>query len=353
MEKNILDNKKVILGMSGGVDSTASALILLEQGYEVTGLYFDVFGKGENSAHKARAAAEKLGIPLIYKDISNSFKKNVISYFYNEYACGRTPNPCTMCNKTVKFNVLLEEADRLGCKYIATGHYADTERLSDSDDIEIKLCANIKKDQSYMLWKLGQEELRRVIFPLKDCNTKDDIRDLLRRSGFTNAEDKDSQEICFIENDDYISFLTEKMGMKPRSGSFVDKDGKFLGQHSGIIKYTIGQRKGLGITFGKPVFVTEIRADENEVVLGDNDDLFKKEIISSNNNFCSSFKRFGMPLRGKIRYAAKPADCIIEQMPDGRIKTVFEEPQRAPTPGQSIVWYCSDHMIGGGIIDKN
>ncbi|MBE6021441.1 MAG: tRNA 2-thiouridine(34) synthase MnmA [Clostridiales bacterium] len=352
MNTTELDNKKVVLGMSGGVDSTAAALILMEQGYDVTGLYFDVFGKGENSAEKAKEAADKLGIPLVYRDISKQFKSKVITYFYNEYASGRTPNPCTMCNKTVKFNVLLEEADKLGCRYIATGHYADTLKMPDSDDVVIKLCSNIKKDQSYMLWRLGQDELRRVIFPLKDFTSKEDIRDILRNKGFANAETKDSQEICFIENDDYISFLTEDMGMKPKAGKFVDKFGNTLGMHQGIIRYTVGQRKGLGVTFGKPVFVTEIDAENNEIVLGDNEDLFKKEIISSNNSFCTSHKYFGMPLTGKIRYAAKYSPCVLEHMEDGRIKTVFEEPQRAPTPGQSIVWYFEDIMIGGGIIDK-
>lgn len=352
IETKDLNNNKVVLGMSGGVDSTASALLLQRQGYEVTGLHFDVFGKGEEGASKVKEVCGKLGIDLIYKDVSKEFTSKVISYFYNEYACGRTPNPCVMCNKTVKFKVLLEEADRIGARYIATGHYSDTDVLEDSGETVIKLCSNRKKDQSYMLWKLGQEELGRIIFPLSSFKSKEEIRDILRANGFPNAETRDSQEICFIENNDYFSFLTEKMGMKPEPGNFINKNGEILGPHSGIIKYTVGQRKGLGITFGKPVFVTDIDPEKNEVVLGDSEDLFKKEIISSNNNFCTSKKFAGEKLYGKIRYAAPFSPCTIEELPDGRIKTVFEDAQRAPTPGQSIVWYKGEYMIGGGTIDK-
>ncbi|MDO4482054.1 MAG: tRNA 2-thiouridine(34) synthase MnmA [Bacillota bacterium] len=350
--KAMLNNRKVVLGMSGGVDSTASALILQKKGYEVVGLHFDVFGKGEDSASRVKEVCEKLGIELIYRDVSKDFSSKVISYFYNEYACGRTPNPCVMCNKTVKFKVLLDEANRIGAGSIATGHYSETEVLKESGETVIKLCSNRKKDQSYMLWKLGQEELSRIIFPLSSFNSKEEIREILREKGFPNAETRDSQEICFIENDDYYSFLTEKMGMKPRHGNFVNKNGDILGTHSGIIKYTVGQRKGLGITFGKPVFVTDIDSKKNQVVLGDSEDLFKNEIISSNNNFCTSGKFSGEKLYGKIRYAAPFSSCTIEELPDGRIKTVFEDAQRAPTPGQSIVWYKGEYMIGGGIIDK-
>ena len=352
MENSRLDDKKVVLGVSGGVDSTASALILQKMGYEVIGLHFDIFGKGEGSIDKVKDVCNRLGIELIYKDISKEFFSNVISYFNNEYAAGRTPNPCVMCNKRVKFKTLLDEADKIGAKYIATGHYSEIEILEDSNEKIIKLCSNRKKDQSYMLWKLGQAELSRVIFPLNNFNSKDEIRAILSEKGFPNAKDKDSQEICFIENNDYYSFLTEKMGMKPKPGSFVDKDGNLLGNHSGIIKYTIGQRKGLGITFGRPVFVTDIDAATNQVVLGDNDDLFKTEIISSSNSFCTSKKFIGEALMGKIRYAAPFSPCKIEELPDGRIKTTFEAPQRAATPGQSIVWYKDEYMIGGGIIDK-
>lgn len=401
MKKN-----KVILGLSGGVDSTAAALILKEKGYEVTGLYFDVFGgsaKSEEGRAKAETAAEQLGIKFIYRDLSDEFREKVIGNFCSEYSCGRTPNPCIVCNPGVKFRVLLETADREGAQYIATGHYAGTYHDEATDTWFIRRAANEAKDQSYMLYRLGQEVVSRLLLPLNDVDDKEKIRDIARKNDMKNAEAKDSQEICFIEADDNYKDFLKRRGYETPEGDFVDAQGNVLGRHKGILNYTIGQRKGLGIALGKPAFVTAIDGVKDQVVLGDNADLFKTEVCSSGNvmfgvrtdvapmegslekgspdvtkaetagsactaedggsmdecgggQVCQTIpdelkEWLGDGIRAKIRYAAKPAEASVTLLDDGRIMASFSEPQRAPTPGQSIVFYKGDLVIGGGFID--
>lgn len=401
MKKN-----KVVLGLSGGVDSTAAALILKEKGYEVTGLYFDVFGgsaKSEEGRAKAETAAEQLGIKFIYRDLSDEFREKVIGNFCSEYSCGRTPNPCIVCNPGVKFRVLLETADREGAQYIATGHYAGTYHDEDTDTWFIRRAANEAKDQSYMLYRLGQEVVSRLLLPLNDVDDKEKIRDIARKNDMKNAEAKDSQEICFIEADDNYKDFLKRRGYETPEGDFVDAQGNVLGRHKGILNYTIGQRKGLGIALGKPAFVTAIDGVKDQVVLGDNADLFKTEVCSSGNvmfgvktdvapmegslekgspdvtkaetsggvctaedegsvagngggQVCQTIPDelkawLGDGIRAKIRYAAKPAEASVTLLDDGRIMASFSEPQRAPTPGQSIVFYKGDLVIGGGFID--
>ena len=401
MKKN-----KVVLGLSGGVDSTAAALILKEKGYEVTGLYFDVFGgsaKSEEGRAKAETAAEQLGIKFIYRDLSDEFREKVIGNFCSEYSCGRTPNPCIVCNPGVKFRVLLETADREGAQYIATGHYAGTYHDEDTDTWFIRRAANEAKDQSYMLYRLGQEVVSRLLLPLNDVYDKEKIRDIARKNDMKNAEAKDSQEICFIEADDNYKDFLKRRGYETPEGDFVDAQGNVLGRHKGILNYTIGQRKGLGIALGKPAFVTAIDGVKDQVVLGDNADLFKTEVCSSGNvmfgvrtdvapmegslekgspdvtkaetsgGVCTAEDGGSVAgnggvqvcqtipdelkawladgIRAKIRYAAKPAEASVTLLDDGRIMASFSEPQRAPTPGQSIVFYKGDLVIGGGFID--
>lgn len=398
MKKN-----KVVLGLSGGVDSTAAALILKEKGYEVTGLYFDVFGgsaKSEEGRVKAETAAEQLGIKFIYRDLSDEFREKVIGNFCSEYSCGRTPNPCIVCNPDVKFRVLLETADQEGAQYIATGHYAGTYHDEATDTWFIRRAANEAKDQSYMLYRLGQEVVSRLLLPLNDAEDKEKIRDIARKNDMKNAEAKDSQEICFIEADDNYKDFLMRRGYETPEGNFVDAQGNVLGRHKGILNYTIGQRKGLGIALGKPAFVTAIDGVKNQIVLGDNTDLFKTEVCSSGNvvfgvrtdavpekgspaaaeaeasgiacaaayggNMAGSGGKNGQVcqmipdelkawlgdgIRAKIRYAAKPAEAAVTLLDDGRIMASFSEPQRAPTPGQSIVFYKGDLVIGGGFID--
>lgn len=371
-----MNKKKVVLGLSGGVDSTAAALLLQEKGYQVTGLYFDIFSEGESKSEDGRKAAElaakELGIKFVYRNVSSLFRDKVIGNFCSEYARGRTPNPCIVCNPEVKFKILADTADEEGAAYIATGHYADTYYHEESGTWYIRRAANRKKDQSYMLYRLSQNIISRLLLPLNGAENKEEVRNIARKKSLNNAEARDSQEICFIgEGDDYRAFLVRN-GYEAVKGDFVDKEGRVLGQHRGIYSYTIGQRKGLGIALGKPAFVTRIDGERNQVVLGENDDLFKREIVSSynvimgaeikaaagNSNESKNFSFSELPAMGnedgitaKIRYAAKDCPVCVKRLEDGRLLTVFEEPQRAATPGQSIVFYKGELVIGGGFID--
>ncbi len=374
MKKN-----KVVLGLSGGVDSTAAALLLQEKGYQVTGLYFSV-KDDEAGMKRSEETASQLGIELICRDMSRQFEEIVIGNFCSEYMKGRTPNPCIICNPNIKFKALTEAADEIGAYYIATGHYADTFYEEDSGRWYVRRAANEKKDQSYMLYRLGQEVISRLLLPLNHARDKDQIRDIARQKAMKNAEARDSQEICFIDSDDNYKAFLNRRGITAPAGSFTDSEGNVLGRHQGILNYTIGQRKGLGIALGKPAFVTAIDSENNRVVLGDNDDLFSREVISDGNILLGvdlgklwrgdsltdtadaeneeavesagavGFIGINDGLKAKIRYAAKPADARIELLEDGRIRTVFKEPQRAATPGQSIVFYQDDLVIGGGFI---
>ena len=384
MWKTKMKNKKVVLGLSGGVDSTTAALLLQEKGYEVIGLYFDAMGKGREDAGAVRAemAAKQLGIKFLYRDVSDIFREKVIGNFCSEYVCGRTPNPCIVCNPDVKFKTLLAAADEEGADWIATGHYAGTYQDPESEEWFIRRAKSEAKDQSYMLYRLGEDVISRLILPLNDAEDKEAVREIARKKALKNAEDKDSQEICFIEDgDDYKAFL-RRNGCDLPKGDFVDADGNILGEHQGILHYTIGQRKGLGIALGKPAFVTGIDSEKNRVVLGDNQDLFKTEVVSDGNILLGiDFSRLAQQERearqadcgengedgearslgiigfddtsgitAKIRYAAKPAAASLKLLPDGKILATFEEPQRAPTPGQSIVFYQDDLVLGGGFI---
>ena len=351
-----LDRNKVVLGLSGGVDSTTAALLLQEKGYQVTGLYFDISPNNKQGREEAEKAAVQAGIPFLYKNVHELFSSTVIENFCTEYVKGRTPNPCVYCNPTVKFRVLTEAADREGAFYIATGHYARTLHR-EGEGWMIRMAANEKKDQSYMLYRLSQSVIQRLLLPLSDLEDKEEAREIARRKQMFNADKKDSQEICFIEDGNYAGFIADR-GYACKMGSFVDKEGNVLGEHKGLIHYTIGQRKGLGITFGKPVYVTAMDPETGNVTLGDHEDLFSKEVVCANAFFpASNSGRMPDFLEGervyaKIRYAAKPAPAHISSMEDGRIKAVFEEKQRAATPGQSIVFYREGCIAGGGLIEQ-
>ena len=347
-----LDKTKVLLGLSGGVDSTAAALLLKEKGFKVTGFYFDVTGENEQGRDDARKVAEQLGIELICADVSAEFGEKVIGNFCSEYLCGRTPNPCVVCNPNIKFKKLIETADSIGAYYIATGHYCRLYRNDETGACYVSRAANEKKDQSYMLYRLGQDVLSRLIFPLGEFLSKDETRELARSKNLQNAEKKDSQEICFVDpTENYVDYI-KALGYDSKPGTFIDKDGRVLGEHKGIVNYTIGQRKGLGIALGKPAFVTAIDSDKNTITLGDNEDLFSNTVISRNNVFAygEASDYDGMKVMAKVRYSAKPASSVIS-VDNKKITTTFKQPQRAATPGQSIVFYVDDHVIGGGFIE--
>ncbi len=348
-----LNRNKVLLGLSGGVDSATAALLLKEKGFTVTGYYFDVAGNNEKGKSEAAAVAQQLGIDFIYEDVSADFGKIVIGNFIEEYLRGRTPNPCVMCNPSVKFKCLIERANEIGAYYIATGHYCRIAHDEADDKFYIRRAASEKKDQSYMLYRLGQEVLSRLIFPLGEFESKDVTRKLARENSLQNAEKKDSQEICFISPADNYAEYIKRAGFSSAPGDFIDKNGKVLGRHQGILSYTIGQRKGLGIALGKPAFVTKIDYEKNTVTLGSNEDLFNREVISEDNVFAAypAETYDGKKVLAKVRYSAVPTEAAIKV--DGkRIVTEFKDAQRAATPGQSVVFYDEDRVIGGGFIEK-
>ena len=347
-----LDRNKILLGLSGGVDSTTAALLLKEKGFEVTGYYFDVLGNNRQGRSDAQAVADQLGIDLICEDVSAEFSEKVIGNFCSEYLCGRTPNPCVVCNPWIKFRRLIDTADRLGIYHIATGHYCRIAFEEETGAYYIRRAANEKKDQSYMLYRLGQEVLSRIIFPLGEFYDKEEIRDIARGKSLQNAEKKDSQEICFIDpTDNYVEYI-KRLGYDTAPGKFVDKDGKELGEHKGILNYTIGQRKGLGIAIGKPAFVTKMDIETNLITIGDNEDLFSHSVTASDVVFTFGEGKDwdGAEVSAKVRYAAQPAAAKLI-VNEKNIMLTFDEPQRAATPGQSVVIYKDDKVIGGGFIE--
>jgi tRNA-uridine 2-sulfurtransferase len=344
-------NNKVILGLSGGVDSTTAALLLKEQGYDVIGLYFDVSNGNIQGREAAQRVAESMEIPFIYKNVHEAFENTVIQNFCSEYACGRTPNPCIICNPSIKFKLLLNEAIAIGADHIATGHYA---RVVEGN---LHIARNARKDQSYMLYRLTSDVLERLILPLGEVESKDMVRNYARSHKMENADKRDSQEICFISDEDggYLHFLSQR-GISSKEGSFINKNHQIIGQHRGMIGYTIGQRKGLGMTFGKPTFVLSMNPSDNTITLGDNTDLLQS-IVSSTDHVILGKRTDRVPeeykgalLTAKIRYAAPPAAVVIQSEINGVLETRFEHPQRAVTPGQSIVFYDGDKLIGGGFI---
>lgn len=353
MEKR--SKKKVILGMSGGVDSCTASYLLKEQGYDVIGVHIQVW---KNNPHTrkdfsqaikdAQATADILNIPLIVFNMERDFQKYVIEYFVKEYESGRTPNPCVACNRYVKFASLLKKAKEMGIEYIATGHYARVEQKDGR--YLLRKAKDESKDQSYVLYNLTQEQLSKTLFPLGMCR-KEEVREIAKKVELDIASKPDSQEICFIDDNDHYRFIRDYTNREPSRGEFVDTQGNVLGYHEGITKYTIGQRRGLGISTGKPLFVLDIDIENNRVILGDNDNLFTKEIYAEKLNWIS-IKELTTPLKvkAKIRYKAKEASATVENIGNGKVKVVFNKKQRAATSGQSVVFYNRDYVVGGGII---
>lgn len=341
--------KKLAVGLSGGVDSSAAAHILLEQGYDVMGIILRL--KPDNAADAdiadAQRIADKLGIELRVLDRREFFKKSVIDPFVAEYLSARTPNPCVECNYAIKFGAMLDYALENGCDGIATGHYA---KIEESGGRYLLKRSESTKDQSYFLYRLNQFQLSHSVFPLEGME-KSLIRQKAEEAGIHVAEKRDSQEICFVPNDDYIAYLAS-LGITSPKGDFVDKDGNILGTHSGIINYTIGQRKGLG-AFGKPMFVTGISAENNTVTIGENGTQYSQSLVADRLNWIA-FDNLTEPIRAdvKIRFRAKEQPALITPNADGTVTITFDEPQRSVTPGQSAVIYDGSTVIGGGRIIK-
>lgn len=343
-------SKKVIVGMSGGVDSSVTALLLKKQGYDVIGVTMETWDSGsENPAIDAGRVADSLGIPHFVVDFREIFKQKVIEYFVGEYEKGRTPNPCIMCNRYVKWEALLHRASEFGADYVATGHYGRIIQLPNGRYSVAKSVSD-GKDQSYVLYSLTQSELMHTLFPLYDYE-KTEIRKIAVENNIPVATKKDSQDICFIPNHDYAAFIEEYTGRVSKSGNFVDTEGTILGKHNGITHYTVGQRKGLGIAFGEPKFVIGIRPETNEVVLGSREDLMIKEVLLNDVNYMAVADING-PVRatGRLRYSQKDMPCTLYKDADGMLRAVFDEPMRAATPGQAGVFYSDDCILCGGVI---
>ena len=344
-----MEEKRILLGMSGGIDSTYSATELRRRGYTVEGAFLKM--TEDSDVASAVRAAEALGVPLTVVDCTERFRDIVIGNFLSEYAAARTPNPCIVCNRFVKIAALCETAKKLGISTVATGHYADIGFDEETKRYYVRKALDPRKDQSYMLWRLTQEQLSMVTFPL-NALLKSDIKAKAREMDLPNADAAESQEICFIPSDDYVSYIEERLGAFPK-GSFKDEAGKTVGTHKGIIHYTIGQRKGLGLSLGKPAFVTAIDPETNTVsVTVDEKKIFTDRLVCRDLNFMALAPGDyeDLPVEGKVRYAAKPESAKVRIQGD-HAEVFFDRPVRAVTPGQSVVFYSGDKILFGGMID--
>jgi tRNA-specific 2-thiouridylase len=353
---------RVLLGMSGGVDSSVAAYLLKEQGHDVVGVTMKVWPQdcvsraedkccGPQAVADARGVAHALGIPHYVVDEANEFEKLVIDYFTSEYRAGRTPNPCVMCNEKLKFGNLLTKARALGASHVATGHYARVE-MDPHGRAQLKKAVDGKKDQSYFLFSLRQEQLASAILPLGGL-TKPEVRALAKKMGLKTYDKEDSQEICFVPGNDYTAFLKSHLGEKEfHPGGIYFKDGTHMGDHEGMEFYTVGQRKGLGGGHGRPVYVIDIDPATQRVIVGDYDDLQRNDCYLSQTSWGGNEPAGSVEITTKIRYNYPEVRALLHPLPGHRARLEFEEPQRSVSPGQAAVCYQGDHVLGGGWIER-
>ena len=350
--------KKVLIGMSGGVDSAVAAAVLKNQGYFVAGATLDLWdnslcpqnGRPSHAVSEAKIVCEKLGIPFYTIDFRKEFQKNVVDYFVHEYINGRTPNPCVACNHHIKFSGLLKKADELGFDFIATGHYAKISLNEKTGKYELRTSGDISKDQSYVLYTLTQKQLSRTLMPLGSGYDKTEVRRIAGDLGLEAASKPDSQEICFLQDGRYAEFIREYTGIEPQQGDISDTAGNVLGRHRGLIYYTIGQRKGIG-AYGRPMFVMKIDTDNNTLILGEKGMEFSSALIADNINFISGdIPGEPISIQAKTRYRAKPSPARLIPIDSDRIRLEFDYMQRAVTPGQAVVFYDGDLLLGGATI---
>jgi len=347
---------KVLIGMSGGVDSSVSALLLKQAGYEVIGATMRLWEDKENplsTIYDAKRVCDKIGIPHYTLDCREEFEKRVICDFVSCYNCAKTPNPCIECNKYLKFDLFYKKALELGCDYISTGHYARVEFSEQYNEYVMKKSKADKKDQTYFLYSIQKEILPKLIFPLEHFKDKSEIRKIAEENGLAVAKKPDSQEVCFIPDNDYVGFLEKNLREPQKQGNIVLQDGTILGTHKGLIYYTVGQRKGLGIAYKEPLYVLKLDKEKNEVIVGTEKELYSNVLYANELKFLLDIDlRKPISVKAKIRYRAKEAEAILYLQENGTAKVEFSESQRAITPGQSVVFYIDDVVLGGGKIIK-